>query len=59
MATRSQDAVVRAAEAALRSNGGRVVLLRIPAPAASGAPAAGALARLDEMNGYLHSLAAI
>ena len=39
MATRSQDAVVRAAEAALRSNGGRVVLLSIPAPAASGADA--------------------
>jgi hypothetical protein len=39
MATRSHDAVVRAAEAALRSNGGRAVLLRMPAPAASGADA--------------------
>jgi hypothetical protein len=39
MATRSRDAVTRAAEAALRNNGGRAVLLRMPAPAASGADA--------------------
>jgi hypothetical protein len=39
MGTQSKDAVVRAAEAALRSNGGRVVLLRMPALAASGADA--------------------
>jgi hypothetical protein len=39
MATRSKDAVVRAAEAALRSNGGRAVLLRMPAPAVAGADA--------------------
>ena len=39
MGNRCKDAVVRAAEAALRSNSGRAVLLRMPAPAASGTDA--------------------